>query len=324
MKVLIVGGAGYIGGALTDVLMNMNHDIFVYDLLLYEESYRKNVPFVYGDIRNEKKLKPYLDWADVVVWLAALVGDPACTLNDTLTTSINKKPVQFLKENFKGRIVYMSSCSVYGSGDDVLTENSELSPLSLYAKGKIEAEDILADSEAICFRLGTLHGISDCFSRIRFDLVVNTLVMRAVHHNKISVFGGDQYRPLLHVCDVAQAISDVLDMEKTGIYNLHAENMKIIDVAKRIKKHFPSLEIEATETMFQDNRNYRVSSDRARNELGFHPTVMLDDAIMELKGLLEGGRVKDSFLKRFSNYQYLKPLIDAYGSPLGRELKLSI
>ena len=295
-----------------------------YDLLLYEESYRKNVPFVYGDIRNEKKLKAYLDWADVVVWLAALVGDPACSLNDSLTISINRKPVQFLKKNFKGRIIYMSSCSVYGAGDGILTENSELRPLSLYAKGKVEAEEILSNSEAICFRLGTLHGISDCFSRIRFDLVVNTLVMRAIHHNKVSVFGGDQYRPLLHVRDVAQAISDVIDKENTGVFNLHTENTKIVDIAKQVKKYFPSLEIEVTEIMFQDNRNYRVSSDKARKELGFQPTLTLDDAVRELKVLLEGGRVKDSFLKRFSNYLYLKPLVDAYSSPLGREIKLSI
>lgn len=304
--------------------MKSDHDILVYDLLLYEESYRKPVPFVYGDIRNKAKLKPYLDWADVVVWLAALVGDPACALNESLTVEINKNSVQFLKDNYKGRIIYMSSCSAYGAGDDILTEDSELRPLSLYAKGKIEAEKILADSNSICFRLGTLHGISDSFSRIRFDLVVNTLVMRAVFHNKVVVFGGEQYRPLLHVRDVAKTISKVLDMENTGIYNLHCENMTITDVAKQIKVYFPDLEIDATETMFQDNRNYRVSSDKARNELGFKPTLTLNDAIVELKELLEEGRVKNAFLKRFSNYLYLKPLLEEHGSPLGKEVKINL
>jgi len=304
--------------------MGSDHDILVYDLLLYEESYRKAVPFVYGDIRDKGRLEPYLDWADVVVWLAALVGDPACALNESLTVEINKKPLQFLKENFKGRIIYMSSCSVYGARDDILTETSEVRPLSLYARGKIEAEKIFSDSNAICFRLGTVHGISDRFSRIRFDLVVNTLVMRAIHHNRITVFGGEQYRPLLHVRDVAKAIFAVLDKENTGIYNLHAENMKIIDVAKKIKEYFPSLEIEETESVFQDNRNYRVSSDKARNELGFNPTLTVDDAIKELKELLEEGRIKDSFLKRFSNYLYLRPLLEGYSSPLGKEIKLNI
>ena len=304
--------------------MKSDHDILVYDLLLYEESYRKPIPFVYGDIRDKAKLKPYLDWADVVVWLAALVGDPACTLNESLTVEINKDSLQFLKGNYKGRIIYMSSCSVYGAGDDILSESSDLRPRSLYAKGKIEAEEMLSDANAICYRLGTLHGTSDCFSRIRFDLVVNTLVMRAIFHNKVVVFGGEQYRPLLHVRDVAKAISMVLDRENTGIYNLHAENMTIIDVAKRIMVYFPGLEIEATEIAFQDNRNYRVSSDKARNELGFNPTLTLDDAIKELKQLLEEGRIKDSFIKRFSNYLYLKPLLEEHSSPLGKEIKINI
>jgi nucleoside-diphosphate-sugar epimerase len=239
--------------------------------------------------------------------LAALVGDPACTLNEALTIQINKKSVQFVRDNYDGRIVYMSSCSVYGAGDDILTEESELRPSSLYARGKIEAEEILADKNAICFRLGTLHGISDAFSRIRFDLVVNTLVMRAIFHNKVVVFGGEQYRPLLHVRDVAKAIASVLDKENTGIYNLHAENKTIIEVAQVIKRYFPGLEIEVTETMFQDNRNYKISSDKARKELGFSPTLTLDDAIVELKELLEEGRIKNAFLRRFSNYLYLKP-----------------
>ena len=304
--------------------MESDHDILVYDFLLYEESYRKPVPFIYGDIRDRDKLKPYLDWAEVIVWLAALVGDPACTLNESLTVEINNNSVQFLNDNYKGRIIYMSSCSVYGAGDDILTENSELRPLSLYAKGKIEVEEIFADSNAICFRLGTLHGISDSFSRIRFDLVVNTLVMRAIFHNKVIVFGGEQYRPLLHVRDVAKAISMVMDKENTGIYNLHAENMTIIDVAKRIKTHFPELEIDTAETMFQDNRNYKVSSDKAKNELGFNPALTLDDAIVELKELLEEGRVKNAFLKRFSNYLYLRPLLEEHSSPLGKEVKMNL
>jgi nucleoside-diphosphate-sugar epimerase len=304
-------------------LIDSDHDIRVYDRLLYEESYRKPVSFVYGDIRDGEKLKPNLDWADVVVWLAALVGDPACTLDESLTVEINRDSVQFLKDNYKGRIIYMSSCSVYGAGDDILTEDSGINPLSLYARGKIEAEEILADSRALCFRLGTLHGISDCFSRIRFDLVVNTLVMRAIFHNRVSVFGGNQFRPLLHVRDVAQTISNVLNKDNVGIYNLHAENLEIGDIANKIKEHFPALEIESSDVMFQDKRNYRVSSDKAKKELGFNPALTVDDAIAELKELLENGRIKDSFLKRFSNYLYLRPLLEGHNSPLGKEIKLN-
>jgi len=324
IRILITGGAGYIGGALTDILMESEHEVLVYDLLLYEESYRKPVPFIYGDIRDYEKLRKYLDWADVVVWLAALVGDPACALDESLTVAINNDPVRFLKENYKGRIIYMSSCSVYGTGDEILTEESQLNPLSFYARSKIEDEKVLAGSNSVCFRLGTLHGISDNFSRIRFDLVVNTLVMRAIFHNKVVVFGGKQYRPLLHVRDVAKAISVVLGKEDTGIFNLQCENLTIADTAERIKTYFPKLEIESTDIMFQDNRNYRVSSDKARNKLGFGPTLSLDDSIIELKELLEEGRVKNTFLKRFSNYLYLRPLLDEHSSPLGKEIKLNL
>ena len=304
--------------------MESDHDILVYDLLLYEESYRKPVPFVYGDIRDYDKLRRYLDWADVVVWLAALVGDPACALDESLTRQINNEPVRFLRENYNGRIIYMSSCSVYGTGDEILSEESELSPLSLYARSKIEDEKVLADSNSVCFRLGTLHGISDLFSRIRFDLVVNTLVMRAIFHNKVVVFGGEQFRPLLHVRDVAKAIHTVLDKEDTGIYNLKNENLTIADMAERIKTYFPELEIDSTDIMFQDNRNYKVSSDKARDELGFNPTLTIDDSITELKELLEEGRIKNTFLKRFSNYLYLRPLLDEYSSPLGKEIKFNL
>ena len=324
MRILIVGGAGYIGGALTDILMKSDHDILVYDMLLYEESYRKPIPFVYGDIRDYDKLKRHLNWADVVVWLAALVGDPACSLSESLTKEINNDPVKFLRENYNGRIIYMSSCSVYGTGEDILTEESELNPLSLYARSKIEDERTLSDANSICFRLGTIYGISDNFSRIRFDLVVNTLVMRAIFHNKIVVFGGKQYRPLLHVRDVAKAIFMMLEKENTGIYNLQNKNLTISEIAKTIKNYYPDLEVVSPDIMFQDNRDYRVSSDKARNELSFNPTLTIDDGIIELKELLENGRIKNTFLKRFSNYLYLKPLLDKPVSPLGKEIKVNL
>ena len=324
MNILIVGGAGYIGGALTDILKDTNHEIMIYDLLLYEEMYRKAVPFVYGDIRDYKNLKTHLVWADVVVWLAALVGDPACALDESLTKKINNEPVLFLKENFNGRTIYMSSCSVYGSGEDTLTENSELNPLSLYARSKIEDEKVLEGTNTIIFRLGTLHGISDQFSRIRFDLVVNTLVMRAILHNKIVVFGGKQYRPLLHVRDVANTIYDVLNIGNTGIYNLTAENMTIIDIARSIKGYFPDLVIEKSEIAFQDNRNYMVSCYKAQKEFGFKTNFTLDDAINELIELLSEGRIKDTFISRYSNYAYLKPLLQDVDNPLGKEIKLNL
>lgn len=321
MNILIVGGAGYLGGAVTDLLMNSGHNLLVYDILLYEDMYRKEVPFVLGDVRDREKLKSHLDWADVVIWLAAVVGDPACALNETLTTEVNTESVRFLRENFEGKIIFMSTCSVYGAADSLLDEKSSLNPLSLYARTKLHAEEVLAGSNAIIFRLGTLYGVSDSYSRIRFDLVVNTLVMRAGVHGKISVFGGKQYRPLLHVRDVALIIAKCLESSSSGIYNLHSENVVINEVADRVKKYFPLLEVEITDSEFQDNRNYRVSSDVAKNELSFNPALNIDDGIKELKSILDEGRVKNSFLNRFSNYLHLKPMLREYNSPLGRVIE---
>lgn len=323
MKILIVGGAGYLGGALTDVLKDSRHEIRVYDLLLYEESYRKDIPFVYGDVRDQEKLQKHLDWADVVVWLAALVGDPACALNEQLTMAINRDSVAYLRNHFDGRIIFMSSCSVYGASENVLDETSVLQPLSLYAKTKQWSEVILeTHPNALVFRLGTLYGVGDQHARIRFDLVVNTLAMRAALHKKFSVFGGNQYRPLIHVRNVANVIADCLDRRDRGIYNLHSENVTILNIANRIREHFLDVNVEITDTMFQDNRNYRVSSDRAKQDFGFVPQQSIDDGVRELKTLLEEGRIKNSFIRRFSNYLHLKPLLSEYHSPLSRTVRL--
>jgi nucleoside-diphosphate-sugar epimerase len=324
LNVLIVGGAGYVGGVVTDLIRASHYNVRVYDMLLYEESYRKDVDFVYGDVRDRNRLKEHLNWADVVIWLVAIVGDPACALNEQLTTEINEKSVEYLRDNFGGRIFFMSTCSVYGASDGILNESSPVNPLSLYARTKLRAEEILKDCNAIIFRLGTLYGIGDLYSRIRFDLVVNTLVMRAVTHGKISVFGGDQYRPLIHVKDVARAVLQALSTDRTGIYNLHRDNMKIIDVAKSVSDFFPDLLVEVTDVEFQDNRNYRVSSDKAIRDLGFSPECTVQQGIQELKNLLEQGRIKDSFISRFSNFLFLKPLLQEHSSPLGREVKFNV
>jgi nucleoside-diphosphate-sugar epimerase len=305
MKVLVVGGAGYVGGAVTDLLANTDHQFRVYDGLLYEESYRKPVNFFFGDIRDKERLAPHVKWADAVIWLAALVGDGACALNPEITTEINQDMVKWLAENFDGRIIFMSTCSVYGAQDGELNETSPLNPLSVYASTKLDAEKYLRDKNAIVFRLGTLFGVGDQFSRIRLDLVVNTLTVRAYCHGKIKVFGGDQFRPLLHVRDSAQAVVDALTIRETGVFNLHRQNVRIIDLAYQVRNHFPDLAIETTPMHFQDARNYRANSDKARKLLGFKPACSIDDGIEEVKELLVSGRLRDVDNPRYTNQAFL-------------------
>ncbi|PYQ27671.1 MAG: NAD-dependent dehydratase [Acidobacteria bacterium] len=320
-RILVVGGAGYVGGAITDRLIEAGHQVRVYDALLYEESYFKPVDFVFGDVRDRDKLLPLLRWADAVVWLAALVGDGACALDPELTRAINVDSVAWLREHFPGRILFMSTCSVYGAMDGILTEESATNPLSLYAETKLEAERILADSDAISFRLGTLFGLGDTYSRIRMDLVVNTLTVKACLYKKISVFGGNQFRPLLHVRDVAEAVVANVDTRHRGIFNLQAKNMKIVDIAELLAAQVPDLQIVRTEMKFQDARNYSVSSRKAEEAFGFAPKRSVEEGIAEMRRLVVEGRICDISSARFSNNEFLRPLLVTPHNPLGYEIK---
>ena len=305
MDVLVVGGAGYVGGGIVD-LLSKKHDVTVYDSLIYENSFRKDVDFIFGDIRDYKKLNPILNNYDAVIWLAALVGDGACAINPTITHEINAETVNNLTKNFKGKIVFLSTCSVYGAQDGILNEDSSVNPLSEYASSKLIAEKYLEESDAIIFRLGTLFGIGDQFSRIRLDLVVNILTTKALKDKKMSVFGGDQWRPLLHVKDVANAIDKTIQTDVNGIFNLHHKNYKIIELADKIKEKIPDVVIETTPLPFQDTRNYQVSSEKLKVATGFEASIEIDQGINEVYDLISSNRIKDINDPRYSNQLFLQ------------------
>lgn len=307
-KVLIVGGAGYVGGYLTDLAIEQGHEVRVFDKLLYEDAYLKEVNFHFGDILDRDALKPHLDWAETVVWLAAVVGDPACALNPELTINTNVNSLKNLIADYSGRIIFLSTCSIYGAQLGLLTENSPFDPLSLYAESKIAAEKVLleAPNEVLIFRLGTLFGLSDTYSRIRVDLVLNVLTIRAVQEGHMSVFGGQQYRPLLHVRDVATAVVPQIGARSAGVYNLHAENMTIIQLAERIQKLVPTARIDITESSFQDARNYMVSSVKAETDLGFKPRWSVEDGITEIRDIIASKRIPKVNIPRFSNVAALQ------------------
>jgi nucleoside-diphosphate-sugar epimerase len=306
LKVLVVGGAGYLGGALTDLLLESEHEARVYDALLFEETYLKAVPFILGDIRHHERLKEHLAWADAVVWLAALVGDGACALNPEISQELNQHMVKWLADNYDGRIIFMSTCSVYGAQDGILDENAPTNPLSVYAATKLAAELALAAENAIIFRLGTLFGLGDRYARIRLDLVVNTLTTRAVIDRRLKIFGGAQYRPLLHVRDAAKAILDNLTTAHTGAFNLHKDNVTILALAETVAQHVPGIELDIVDMPFQDTRNYKASSRKAIDTFGFDPRFTPEDGIKEVKQLVEEGRIKDVNNPRYSNQGFLE------------------
>jgi nucleoside-diphosphate-sugar epimerase len=302
-KVLVVGGAGYVGGWLVDQLIDGGYQVRVIDKLLYDDSYLKKVYFRNIDITDSQKLYEHIDWADSVIWLAALVGDPACALNPGLTYKINVESLKSIISKLKKRFIFLSTCSVYGAQDGVLDEQSPLNPLSIYAESKIEAENLILENleDYVIFRLGTLFGVSDDHARLRADLVVNVLTIRAFSHSKMEVFGGQQYRPLLHVRDVSTGILAALNSELTGIYNLHTENLTVLDIAEKVQKIIPTSSIVKTEMSFQDSRNYQVSTAKAARELAFKPKFDVEYGIKQIVEIMSEGRIRDITIPRFSN-----------------------
>lgn len=318
-NVLVVGGAGYIGGTLTDQLIAAGYNTRVYDNLLFEERYLKPVDFICGDVRDQAKLAPHMKWADTVVWLVGLVGDGACGLYPDLTEELNVESVKWLAANFDRRIIFMSTCSVYGAQDGLLTEASPFNPLSLYARTKVVGEQILGD-RAIYFRLGTLFGLGDQFSRIRLDLVLNLLTVKACLYGRMSVFGGEQWRPLLHVRDVAGAVVANVDTPHVGPFNLRTENLTMSTLAERIATLVPGSVVEKTEIKFQDARNYKVSADKACDAFGFAPKLTVEDGITEIRDLVQQGRIQDASSPRYSNTDFLRPIFLPQQGPLGGEI----
>lgn len=310
MKILVVGGAGYVGDGVTSLFAsNDEWEITVYDNLLYEDRYLKNVDFIYGDIRDTDRLGKIINDYDIVVWLAAIVGDGACAVNPEKTYEVNVTATKWLVDNFKGKIVFPSTCSVYGINHDLIDETAEPNPLSVYASTKLEAEQYILEKrpDSLVFRLGTLYGVSDIYTRIRFDLVANILSLKAARGEKLSVFGGEQWRPLLHVNDVANAMAYGIDCEISGLYNLVGENFTIGDIAKEIQRYIPSAEVEYTEMKFEDLRNYKVSGEKFAKTM-WEPMYSLERGIVEIANLVYENRVKNPYDTIYSNAAYLKQL----------------
>jgi len=315
MKVLVVGGAGYIGGCTVDTLIGgSGHEVTVYDNLMYENMYLKPVKFIAGDIRDPELYTDILPNYDAVVWLAAIVGDGACTVDPALTTEVNYTCVKRLVDSYKGRIVFTSTCSVYGKNDAIIDEEAEPNPLSLYAKTKLQAEQYLVENhkDYLIFRLGTLFGLSDQYSRLRLDLVVNILTKKATSGEDLTVFGGEQWRPLLHVKDVASAVAYGLDNSIVGLYNLSYDNFTISELARTIQGQIPGVNIVETDLAFEDMRNYKVKTDLFA-ATGWTPMWTLADGISELHTVMKEGRITNANNPVYNNHAYMKSRAVAEG-----------
>lgn len=310
MKILVVGGAGYIGGSVTDSLSKRGLPFTVYDSLLYEHQYLKPVDFIRGDIRDTEKLKKILGEYSHVIWLAAIVGDPACKIKPELTVSVNQEAVKWLSENYNGRIVFLSTCSVYGKNNDLLNEDSKTNPLSLYAQTKLNAEGYLKNKNCLVFRLGTVFGVSDPFSRIRMDLAINYMTANAIKKGSLSVFGGSQWRPFIHVKDVGGIVAYNIDRDIKGIYNLASFNTQIKEAGKLISE-ITNSKIELVEEKFQDARDYRVDNQKALNDKVFDVNLVrkIEDGVKEISDLIRSGRIKYTENDVYFNEKHIMNLI---------------
>lgn len=305
--VLVVGGAGYIGGAVTDLMTQKKIPYSVYDNLTYESRYLKPGHFIYGDVRDRKKLASVLPNYDAVIWLAAIVGDGACMLHPLGTVEINERAVDWLSKNYRGRIAFTSTCSVYGSNKSMADENAALKPLSLYATSKINGErSLLKNPNSIILRLGTAFGISDTYSRPRFDLLVNTLTAHALKRGRIHVFGGNQKRPLIHARNIAQTLIHNLTTDKTGIYNVATGNFDIKSIAEMIREE-TGCKVIYTGKRFEDNRHYHIAVTKAEKDkvLSVDKKRDVKFGINEVADLIKSGKVKNIEDGSYNNMRHI-------------------
>jgi nucleoside-diphosphate-sugar epimerase len=320
--VLVVGGAGYIGCLLCRRLLDGGRKVRLLDSLVYGDAAIRELlvhpsfELITGDCRSIQSVVSAVKGVDSIVHLAAIVGDPACEQDRQTALEINYAATRMLIEIARGngvaRLVFASSCSVYGATDHLMNEKSAVAPISLYAQTKVDSEQALLEAKSTTFhptvlRLATVFGHS---YRPRFDLVVNLLAAKAFKEGLITIFNGEQWRPFIHVRDVADGIIGVLQAPLPSIsgeiFNLGDSrlNYTLSGVADQIRAVFRNTRVEQVEN--GDRRNYRVSFGKIRNQLGFECSVTLEAGIRELKSIFEQGLVTDYTSASYHNQRFLQ------------------
>jgi nucleoside-diphosphate-sugar epimerase len=322
--VLVVGGAGYIGSVLCRKLLAAGSKVRVLDCLIYGDrairELLENPRFELhaADCRNLRAVAAAVKGVEAIVHLAAIVGDPACEQDRRGALEINYAATRLLIEAAKGygveRFVFASTCSVYGAADEQMDERGAVAPLSLYAATKAGSERALLEAcdrrfQPVILRLATVFGHSP---RPRFDLLVNLLTAQAHRERRITIYNGEQWRPFLHVEDVAAGIVAVLRAPPQAVsgevFNLgdNRLNCTLAGVAARIQESFPACAVEHVSN--QDRRNYRVSFDKVRRRAGFEASWTLEAGIRQMQRVLEGEEAPDHGNPLYHNQRYLQQL----------------
>ena len=314
-RVLVTGGAGYCGSRLVPQLLRSGYKLTVYDIMYFGDDFlpkdSPNLTIVQGDIRDTKRLSNAMAGHDAVVSLACISNDASFELDENLSTSVNfeafEPMVLAAKNAGVKRFLYASSSSVYGVSDQPnVTEDHPLVPLTLYNKYKGMCEPLLNkhvddNFTGVTFRPATVCGYAP---RQRLDLSVNILTNHAVNKNKITVFGGSQLRPNLHIQDYIDAVEMFLEAPAAKIqgeiFNVGYQNLSLTEIAKLVRKvvidEFPDrADLEIVTTPSDDLRSYHINSDKVNRVLGFQPRHTIEDAVRELCAAFRDNLLPNSF-----------------------------
>ncbi len=321
-SVFITGGAGYVGAMLVPRLLKEGHNVTVVDLMIYGENVlpvHPNLTLLKGDIRNQMILRSSLPGHDVVIHLACISNDPSFELNPELGKSINldsfRPLVEISKNSGVSLFLYASSSSVYGVKEEPnVHEEMTLEPLTDYSRFKADCEKILSEYQAEDFTTVTIRPATVCgySRRQRLDVVVNILTNLAYHKREITVFGGSQLRPNIHIADMVQAYMTLLEAptEKIAgkIFNAGYENQSVTELAETVKDVIGE-DIKLTVTPTDDNRSYHISSEKIRQELGFVAKHSIREAVVDLVEAFEKGKLPNSLThERYFNIKRMQSL----------------
>ena len=305
-NIFITGGAGYVGSVLTPALLSKNYNVTVYDLFIYGDTLEKhkNLKTIKGDLRNTTLLKESLKNQDQVIHLACISNDPSFELNPSLGKEINldafEPLVSLSKQSGVNRFVYASSSSVYGiKTEKDVHEDMSLDPLTDYSKFKADCEKILFKYTSDNFVTSVIRPATVCgySPRQRLDLVINILTNLAYHKKEISVFGGSQLRPNIHIKDMVRAYELFIEIDPNKIngkiFNVGFENKTVNELALSVKSVIGD-DVKINTLPTDDNRSYHVSSQKIFRELGFEAKFTIEDAVIDLKNAFDNKLLKNT------------------------------